>query len=96
MFFDAIKKTYMYQGAHVIVSRNGASKNFVHYKHNAATEEITKDPEQLRSRGTHAPKRMYELAFWCDANCQDDWLIGVHISGFNDDEDFLAFKLRWM
>lgn len=97
MFYDSLDIwSYKYKGAHVIVSRDGATRNYGDYSNNIETGDISKNRTQLQGTGTHSPERMYELALWCDMNCQGDWLIGAHVSGFELDEDFLAFKLRWM
>lgn len=41
-------------------------------------------------------KKMLEAAEWCDKNLKDDYLVGKDISGFKNEHDAIAFKLRWM
>lgn len=41
-------------------------------------------------------KEMIEAAKWCDKNLKDDYLVGKDISGFENEHDAIAFKLRWM
>ncbi len=38
----------------------------------------------------------YEAALWCEENCQDKWLVGIEESDFVNEEDAMAFKLRWI
>ncbi len=39
---------------------------------------------------------MFEVCKWCDENMKDDFLIGIINSGFENIEDAMAFKLRWL
>lgn len=41
-------------------------------------------------------KKMLEVAQWCDENLKDDYLVGKDTSGFKDEADAMAFKLRWV
>jgi len=41
-------------------------------------------------------KEMLEVAAWCDRNLKDDYLVGKDVSGFKDEHDAMAFKLRWI
>lgn len=38
----------------------------------------------------------YSAAEWCEENCEGGWLIGATASGFTNEQDFMAFKLRWL
>jgi len=40
-------------------------------------------------------KEMFQVAEWCDENLKDDYLVGVNASGFEDESDAMAFRLRW-
>ena len=40
-------------------------------------------------------KEIFEVAEWCDENLKDDYLVGKNASGFEDEFDAMAFKLRW-
>lgn len=40
-------------------------------------------------------KEIFKVAEWCDENLKDDYLVGVNASGFEDELDAMAFKLRW-
>lgn len=40
-------------------------------------------------------KKMLGAAKWCDENLKDDYLIGKDASGFKDEHDAMAFRLRW-
>ena len=39
--------------------------------------------------------KLYEVALWCENNCNDAWLVGQDCSGFKDIDDVMAFKLTW-
>ncbi len=41
-------------------------------------------------------EEMFKAAEWCDENLKKDYLVGSNTSGFVDEEDAVAFKLRWM
>lgn len=41
-------------------------------------------------------KEMFEVAEWCDENIKDDYLIGKTASGFKEEHDAMAFRLRWI
>ncbi len=40
-------------------------------------------------------KEMFKVAKWCDENLKEDYLVGSNTSGFVDEVDATAFKLRW-
>lgn len=40
-------------------------------------------------------KEIFEAAEWCDENLKDDYLVGRNASGFNNEYDAMAFRLRW-
>jgi hypothetical protein len=39
--------------------------------------------------------QIYLIADWASKNCMGEWLIGCQISGFNNKEDAVLFKLTW-
>lgn len=41
-------------------------------------------------------KEIFKVAEWCDENIKDDYLIGKTASGFKDEHDAMAFRLRWL
>ena len=40
--------------------------------------------------------QMLTRATWCQDNCNGDWLIGAYESGFCDEDDLFAYKMRWL
>lgn len=40
-------------------------------------------------------KKIFEAAKWCDENLKGDYLVGKDASGFNNEYDAMAFRLRW-
>ena len=40
-------------------------------------------------------EEMFKVARWCDENLKEDYLVGSNTSGFVDEVDATAFKLRW-
>lgn len=41
-------------------------------------------------------EEIFKIAEWCDENLKEDYLIGSNISGFVNESDAIAFKLRWL
>ena len=39
---------------------------------------------------------MVEIGQWCDDNLKEGWIVGTSQCGFYNEEDALAFKLRWL
>lgn len=39
---------------------------------------------------------MFKIAKWCDENLKDNYLVGCIRSGFENKEDAMAFRLRWI
>lgn len=40
-------------------------------------------------------KEIFVAAKWCEENLKDYWVIGSNHSGFNNEKDAFAFKMRW-
>ena len=41
-------------------------------------------------------EKQYDAAIWCEENCIDEWLVGARTSAFKNEQDAMAFKLRWI
>ncbi len=41
-------------------------------------------------------EEIFKVAEWCDENLKDSYLVGSNTSGFVNEGDATAFKLRWM
>ena len=65
----------------VILSRYDAPSSLYDYEH--ILEYHIKKPIQ------------YEIAEWCDENCQGDWMVGIFCASFTEEADLLACILRW-
>ena len=59
-------------------------------------EFIVRYPEVLQPRMLYSDNiRIYEMAEWCEKNLNDKWAVGIVKSGFQDETDAMAFKLKW-
>lgn len=40
-------------------------------------------------------EEIIDAAEWAEENCSGNWLIGINISGFQNKNDAVYFRLRW-
>ena len=46
--------------------------------------------------GIHPGSKVFEIAKWCDENLDGDWNINGDCVAFELEDEFMAFKLRWL
>ena len=68
---------------YVILSRKGNKPTYYNTLYKQLWDEEL-NGDEMKVRGS-----------WCEENCSGEWLIGCSVSGFEKEEDFCAYKLRW-
>ena len=85
MYYDEeLLYTYKTKTQCVIIKRKTLSVDIEYYDYQLRWDEFLLKPMML------------SIAEWCEENCKEDWLVGMNVSGFIDEFDFVAFKLRWL